>query len=244
MTVGGRERWALVSGPKAGETALPLVVLLHGGGGEPYGAQAAYGMTELAARENFLVVYPAGTGPFARRLLTWNAGNCCAHAMKEGVDDVAFLEALIGKLVKDGRADPGRVYLAGMSNGAMMSHRFACERADLVAAVGAVAGTAALRDCRPSRGVPVIMIHGLKDEHVPFVGGTGRKAYEPRVDRSFEATAALWERAGGVVERHVHAGGHIWPGGKPGRRPGGDVVLSKPDATRLLWEFFKTRRGG
>lgn len=259
LTVDGRERRALVREPSTGTAPRPLVLLLHGGGGDPGQAEAAYGMTELARKEGFLVAYPAGTGRF-KRFLTWNAGNCCGYAMKKGVDDVKFLAALIEKLVKDGRADPKRVYMTGMSNGAMMSHRFACERADLVAAIAPVGGTMAVAECRPSRPVSVVMIHGRADEHVPFEGGTGKKAKEPRVDRSFPDTAKLWAGANrctlaritdGVYDRgeyecaggagmatYLHAGGHIWPGSQQPRYRGADPMLPEPKATPLIWDFF------
>jgi polyhydroxybutyrate depolymerase len=260
LDVDGRRRRALIREPKAGSAPRPLVLLLHGGGGNPEHADDAYGMTELAAKEGFLVAYPAGTGRF-KRFLTWNAGNCCGYAMEKGVDDVKFLAALVGKLVQDGRADPERVFITGMSNGAMMSHRFACERADLVAGVAAVGGTMAVEACAPSRPVSVLMIHGGADEHVPLAGGTGKKAQEPRVDRSFPDTAVIWAEANrcklarvtdGVYDRaeyecpggagmttYQHAGGHIWPGSKQPRYRGADPMLSEPKATPLIWEFFK-----
>lgn len=260
MKVGGRVRRAIVREPRAGKAPRPLVLLLHGGGGNPEQAEEAYGMSALAEKEGFLVAYPAGSGRF-KRFLTWNAGNCCSYARDHDARDVAFLAALIEKLVKDGRADPGRVYVTGMSNGAMMTHRLACERADLVAAIAPVGGTMAVAECKPSRPVPVVMINGRADEHVPFEGGTGKKSPDPRVDRSFPDTAKIWAEAnrctlaritdglydrgeyecpGGVgMATYMHAGGHIWPGSKQPRYRGADPMLPEPKATTLIWEFFK-----
>lgn len=62
---------------------------------------------------------------------TWNAGSCCADALRENVDDVGFVSALIGRLVKERAVDPARVYATGMSNGAQLSYRLACELADI-----------------------------------------------------------------------------------------------------------------
>lgn len=197
------------------------------------------GMSELADREGFLAVYPAGTGRFKRRLLTWNAGNCCGYAMDRRVDDAAFLAALIERLVKEGRADPKRVFMTGMSNGAMMAQRFACERADLVAAIAPVAGQLNVESCKPSRPVSVLMIHGLKDEHAPYAGGEGERMIKPRVDRSVPDSAAAWERAGSSVTVLAHPGGHIWPGGRSGLRFGNvDPVLAEPKASEAMWRFF------
>lgn len=244
MDFGGRRRWWLVHEPAtAAKGPLPVVLVLHGGGGHPSNAEDMSGMDALSDREGFLAVYPAGTGRFKRRLLTWNAGNCCGYALEKDVDDVGFLAALIGRLVKEGRADPARVYMTGMSNGAMMSFRFACERADLVAAIAPVAGTVAAPRCEPSRPVPVLMFNGKADRHVPFEGGEGTSSWAKRVDRSVAQSAALFEKAGSTVTVVAHPGGHIWPGGKPGRRFGNvDPVLPEPKATEAMWTFFKDRR--
>jgi polyhydroxybutyrate depolymerase len=243
MDSGGRRRWWLVHEPavRVSTGPLPVVLVLHGGGGNPKNAEMMSGMSALADREGFLAVYPAGTGRFfQRRLLTWNAGNCCGWAMDEGVDDTAFLASLIERLIKDGRADPKRVFMTGMSNGAMMAQRFACERADLVAAIAPVAGQLNVEKCAPSRPVSVLMIHGKADRHAPYAGGAGEKMIKPRVDRSVADSAAMWEKAGSSVTVIAHAGGHIWPGGKPGLRFGNvDPVLPEPKATEVMWRFFK-----
>ena len=50
-------------------------------------------MDRLADRETFVAVYPNGSGRFGKRLLTWNAGTCCAYAVINNVDDVGFVRA-------------------------------------------------------------------------------------------------------------------------------------------------------
>jgi polyhydroxybutyrate depolymerase len=267
MEYGGRSRWWLIHEPAGkGKVPRPLVIALHGGGGSPDGSARMTGLDALADREGFVAVYPAGTGFFGRRLLTWNAGNCCGYAMKKDVDDVGFLAALIAKYVKDGSADPKRVYMTGMSNGAMMTQRFACERADLVAAVAPVAGTIGVPRCEPSRPVSVLMINGRADQHVPYAGGEGMKMLSPRADRSAKQNVETWakndscgaaETQEGRVSREsyrcpggvdvvllTHEGGHIWPGGKAGARNGNvDPVLADPKATETMWDFFKSHPG-
>src|SRR5262245_31947104 len=69
---------------------VPLVLVLHGGGGNADNAENMTGFTAKARDEGFVVVYPDGTGPLADKLLTWNARHCCAYAMKNDVDDVGF----------------------------------------------------------------------------------------------------------------------------------------------------------
>ncbi len=265
MEFGGRKRWWLVHAPAAGGAAgpRPLVLVLHGGGGTPHGAERMSDMNALADREGFIAVFPAGTGLLSRHLLTWNSGNCCGWAMKGNVDDVGFLSALIDKYVQDGRADPKRVFATGLSNGAMMAHRLACERADLLAAIAPVAGAIGIPRCAPSRPVSVLMIHGRGDEYVPYEGGSGRKSLERRVDRSVAEDLEIWTEAdacrpsgssdgvvsrrdyacrdGAAVELLTHAGGHIWPGGHEGLFSGNvDPVLPEPKATEVIWDFFNS----
>jgi polyhydroxybutyrate depolymerase len=224
------------------------------------------GMSDLADREGFLVLYPGGTGLLSRRFLTWNSGNCCGRAMRKSVDDSGFLAALIERYEKDGSADPKRVFVTGLSNGAMMAFRLACERADLVAAIAPVAGAIGVPRCEPSRPVSVLMIHGRADRHVPYDGGRGSEQFAPRTDRSVAEDLALWTRAdacagapatsekdgvrdedreqcrdGTAVRLISHPGGHVWPGGRPGLRFGNaDPVVPEPKATETIWDFFKS----
>ena len=84
------------------------------------------GFTPKASAEGFIVVYPDGTSRRAP-LLTWNAGHCCGYAMEQRVDDVAFISALIEDLAARFPIDRKRIYVTGMSNGAMMAHRLGSE---------------------------------------------------------------------------------------------------------------------
>ena len=146
----GRERSYILhlSPTLAPERKYPLVIVLHGGGGNAASAGKMTGMNQQANRENFIVVYPNGAGRLGDRLLTWNSGNCCGYALDHQVDDVGFLRALVERLLTQYPIDPKRVYATGISNGGMMSYRLACEASDLVAAIAPVA--AALNtECKP-----------------------------------------------------------------------------------------------
>ena len=120
---------------------VPLVLVLHGGGGNAGNAESMTGFTAKAEEEDFIVVYPEGTGRFRKRHLTWNAGHCCGIAMKRRVDDVGFIGALLVKLLADYPVDPKRVYATGMSNGGMMTHRLGIELSDRLAAIAPVVAT-------------------------------------------------------------------------------------------------------
>ncbi|MCH2547746.1 MAG: alpha/beta hydrolase-fold protein, partial [Alphaproteobacteria bacterium] len=131
-----RERSYYLFAPKGdAKTALPLVLVLHGGGGSPQNIANVTGFSELAAKEKFLVGYPAGTG----RISTWNAGKCCGYAERLNVDDVGFIEKLIADVKTRRNVDASRIYVTGISNGGMMAYRLACEMGEVFAAFAPVA---------------------------------------------------------------------------------------------------------
>jgi polyhydroxybutyrate depolymerase len=172
----GRDRYVLVRVPPAATSGepLPLVVALHGGGGNPDQFKEEAGLDAVADRDGFVVAYPSGTGVLPRSLLTWNAGtDCCGYALDEDVDDVAFLEHAIDRLAERTPVDLGRVYVVGHSNGAIMAYRFAAEAAEKVAGIVPVAGAMMLAEFSPSRAVPVLHIHSLDDGRALYEGGLG-----------------------------------------------------------------------
>ena len=147
----------------AGATRVPMVIVLHGGGGNAANAETMTGFTAKAAKEGFIVVYPNGSGRLQDKLLTWNAGHCCAYAMKEGVDDVKFIDALIDTMVRDYPVDAHRIYVTGMSNGGMMTHRLGRELSGRIAAIAPVVATVFGDEARPVGAVPALIINGMLD---------------------------------------------------------------------------------
>lgn len=272
LTHDGRQRSYLVHDFASGPNA-PLVFVLHGGGGNADNAVMMTGFDRVAARDRLIAVYPNGTAARQEgRLLTWNAGHCCAAAMDNRVDDVGFFAAMIDSLVKAGRVDPARIYVTGMSNGAMMAHRLGRELSHRIAAIAPVVGAVFGDEPPPAAPVSAFVIVGADDEVVPGRGGPlslrpllGRRAADrpvaPAVDQ-----AAYWAKANGctepahsetratrVVEWRVCSSGapvifHTVIGNGhawPGGRPGrarGAKPTDAFDATEAMWAFFKDRR--
>jgi len=236
---GGRTRSYIVHVPP-GEARGPraAVLVFHGGGGNARQAARMSGMSALAGREGFLAVYPNGTGRLGKWLLTWNSGYCCGYALRNRVDDVGFVRALITELIRRYGADPDRIYATGMSNGGMMTHRLAAELSDLLAGAAPVAGSiggkanAKAPDYvipRPGRPVPVLILHGKKDRHLRYEGGEPVITLTPgRVDLPVRAAVEFWVKNNGCAPEPVREWaleGHVERESYQGCRDGADVVL-------------------
>ncbi|MBG0859663.1 MAG: phospholipase [Bacteroidales bacterium] len=153
---------------------LPLVIALHGrgGNGESMVLITRRGFDKMADRDGFIVTYPDGIE------LNWNDGrmdeeaNDRAH--RENIDDVGFISALIDYMIKEYNADPKRIYVTGISNGAIMAYRLACELSDKIAAIAPVDGNIPimlLHECLPSMPVSVLAVNNVNDPLVPYEGG-------------------------------------------------------------------------
>lgn len=154
--------------------AVPLVLFFHGGGGDMRQAAADYNWEEKADKEGTAVAFLNGSSRFPREnLATWNAGSCCGYARDQKVDDVGFTRQVVADIQGKLNIDAGKIFATGMSNGGMMSHRLACEMADVFAAVASVAGTEGVSSCSPERPISVMHIHAKDDDHVLFEGGAG-----------------------------------------------------------------------
>lgn len=275
---GEKRRYALYIPPGL-DTTKPaaLVLAFHGGGGhaEFMADDARYGLISKAREAGFVVAFPNGYSRLPRgRLATWNAGGCCGDARDRNSDDVGFSRAVVADVSRQVAIDRQRVFATGMSNGAMMAYRLACEAADLVRAVAAVAGTEAVAECRPSRPVPVLHIHARNDTHVLFDGGAGpdafrdarkvmdfvsvpetvkrwvgRNACQTQPERTLESPGAWCERYrgcrdGATVQLCVTADGGHSWPGADAVRRGKENASQALDASEAIWTFFSEVSGG
>lgn len=194
LTVDGRERTYILHLPSVYDTrgSLPLVFVLHGGGGNAENARRMSNMNAKADEKGFLVVYPNGTGKRKDRLLTWNAGNCWAYALTPRVDDVTFFHALLEELKQAYPVDSKQIYVTGLSNGGMMAYRLACELSDKIAAVAPIAASLPIQTCNLSSPVSVIVFHRTEDRHVPYFGGIGKEASLKILHPSVSEAVRFW----------------------------------------------------
>jgi polyhydroxybutyrate depolymerase len=232
LTIGGLQRTYLVHAP-AGGAPVGLVLNLHGAG-QTGGQQAAVTNYDAVADQyGFVVAYPDGID------FSWADGRGASVPDRQGIDDVGFLAALIDRLSAEYATPPGRVFVTGMSAGAFMANRLACDRADLISAIAPVSGTLGIFvPCAPSRPVSVLQIHGTGDPVVPYTGGEmiGRGGASEIM--SAPALAGLWaarDRCAGPPIPDAPAPGEVHRSVAVGCAGGTEVVLISIDGGGHIW---------
>jgi polyhydroxybutyrate depolymerase len=273
LQVGSEQRAYYLHRPAgAASSALPLVIVFHGGEGSPQKIAAQTGFNEVADRNGFAVAYPASIDH-------WNDGR---DATAKFGDDTRFTSELIDALAGSDGIDRTRVYATGASNGGLMTLRLACERANEIAAFAAVAASfpdSYMSHCKPARPVPLLIIHGSDDRLIPRGGGTipsGRRAGLGGTVNPLPDTLEFWRQAdgcqpqpsvktlpdaaddgttvkvmeyqgcapaAGLIFVDVVGGGHTWPGTRVD--PVGRLAgrISRDiDASQYIWDFFRGHR--
>ncbi|MGH9547867.1 MAG: extracellular catalytic domain type 1 short-chain-length polyhydroxyalkanoate depolymerase [Terriglobales bacterium] len=246
---------------------VPLVILLHGGGGTASDKLA--NMAKTADKHGFILVLPQGLEKH------WNDGRQVGG--KHNYDDVNFISKLIDYLSGKYNIDRTRVYATGISNGGFFSAYLAAKLPDKIAAVAPVAATLTKEEydtVTPPQPVSVLYIVGTDDPLVPFKGG---EMHIGPIKRGFCSSAqdalAYWVKADGcnatpltsempliaaadrtsvtceqftggkngteVVAYIIHGGGHTWPCGLR-YLPRAIVgrVSHQLDANETIWRFF------
>jgi len=176
--------------------STPLVLALHGGGGngeEMCGLPG--GIQELAEPEGFMVACPEAVENH------WNdgRGNEQYRSQAEDIDDVGFLLTLIERVSGEYNVDPARIYVTGASNGGMMTQRLACEASGVFAAAAVVIASQPVNlDCLPDRPISILFMNGTDDPMMPFEGGEVH-FYRQELGEvlSTQDTVSFWGNANG-----------------------------------------------
>lgn len=150
-----------------GNQRVPLLFDFHGLGGSGQGEANGSSYVAATQAESVILAFPTGTSDGIGQ--GWNVGTCCA-----GGDDVAFTRAMVTQIQGLACIDSKRIYVSGFSNGGGMSHKLACDAADIIAAAAPGSfdfGEDNVDDCDPSRPISVVMQRGTNDFAVPFEGG-------------------------------------------------------------------------
>jgi polyhydroxybutyrate depolymerase len=172
INVDGRNRTYRLRIPPAASSGeqLPLMIVLHGFTQTAAQIEDAYAMNPVADTAGFYVVYPNGTNTFLF-LQGWNAS-----LGGGGVDDVAFIDALITELGNTSNVDTSRVYATGFSNGGGMSVVLACALSGRIKGIAPIAAAIDPANgplCRPALFRPLLQVHGTADAVVAYGGSSG-----------------------------------------------------------------------
>lgn len=255
VQIGAAEREVLFMIPsKFSRTKkLPLLVLLHGFTGSGNSIDFVSGFSALAEKEGFVLAAPSGVGNPAG----WNSD--ILNLGKPGEDDFAYISGLIDRATSELNLDRDRIFVAGHSNGAMMSNALAGRYSTKIAAIAAVAGVIGVGPegkekmiSTPKSRVSVLHIHA-KDDRMVAYDRTGT-AFVKGVNAP--DAAAWWAKANGIKAAPatisepwgsrvvykssrsevqlitLNQGGHDWPRNTP-QSPG------SIHATTEIWNFFK-----
>jgi polyhydroxybutyrate depolymerase len=203
-------------------TPAPTVIVLHGATATAEHTAQSSGFAEAAAAQGFASVFPQGINR------QWNDGR---EGRTSAVDDVDFLYRLVEELIRRGVADPARLYLAGISNGGMMTFRMLCESAELFAGAATIIANMPAdigEHCALRKPMRTVMFNGTADPLVPYDGGAVGFAGKRGVVWGAERTAEF------IAQANQCAGAEIAPlPAAASRKP---VYV-----TRLAWEHC---RGG
>jgi polyhydroxybutyrate depolymerase len=244
LTSGQRQRAYRLFVPSGydGRQRLPLVLDLHGSGGNAAGQARTSGLETLAATEKFLVATLEGDGN------RWNVPVQPGRA-----DDVAYASDVIDHVAGRVCLDAARVYATGFSGGGRMSSLLGCALGSRLAAIAPVSGLRATGRCT-GRKIPVLTFHGLADPQNPYDGHAPGRGAE--WEESVPEALASWAKhnacsgdavlddppgplstlrykgcAGDAEVRMIRIDGlgHRW-------------TREEIDTTATMWQFFKEHR--
>ena len=225
-----------------GVVRLPLVLDLHGSGGNSAGQARNSGLETLSATERFIVATLDAEGG------RWNV-----PVQDHRPDDVAYVRDVIEHVAARVCTDETRVYVTGFSGGGRMTSLLACQLGSRIAAIAPVSALRWPGPCN-GRSVPVLTFHGLADPQNTYDGHVASRGAEWL--ESVPEALAGWARhnsckgdvilddppgplstmryEGCVAEVRmirIDGLGHTW-------------TKQEVDTTGVMWQFFKSHRLG
>lgn len=164
----GSSREYYLYNPQDIAPGAPLVIMLHGYGGDAAGYRPE--MLEVAKKYGFGLCIPQGAkDPSGKR--GWNVRYPKQEGMK--TNDVTFITNLAKKLQKQYGFSKSNTFLCGMSNGGDIGYVIAWQHPETFAAIASVAGLTfewLIDENFPRGSVPFMEIHGTEDRTSEWMG--------------------------------------------------------------------------
>ena len=266
--------YTLTGGDKA---PAAIVLVLPDAGEDGATALERYRWKDLAGKEGFvavgldpLPVEPEKAEMFQTNPSFWSDGSGRGNAKRGDLDDVAYVNAVIGDLAHRIKVDPKRIYATGFGNGGSMVHRLGQQLSDRIAAIAPVSGYL-YNPGIPDAPLPVMMIYGSSDPAEPIRGGMAVNMWSHQIEAApstttdsavgwvqgmgcktgptgtklpHDVTRTSWSDCAGkaTIDYIVVPGqGHHWPGGVDDDMTSLGPEVDALDATPFIWDWFKTR---
>lgn len=194
----GLDRKYLIYKPKQITQSSRIIVGLHAFSDSPK-RFAYYTGLHNEVNSNDVVIYPKSVEPKESEKSGWNAGFCCGSGWKNKADDVGYIVSLINYVKSELGLSNASTYLVGFSNGSFMAERVASEHPGMVDGIVVASGTIGTTNIKliPKSAVPVLLMHGKKDQTVLFEGGAA--AHEPDFNwLPFSETISVWQSVNGA----------------------------------------------
>jgi polyhydroxybutyrate depolymerase len=218
---------------------VPLVLALHGSGGNAQGMEGQTKLEELAAQKGFVLVIPdSATDP------PW-----------QDPADISYIAGLLASVDKSQNIDRRRQYVTGFSAGGREAYAVACRLNRQFAAV-AVVSSALRGSCTTSHPVSELLIYGSMETSLAngnpatgFPSAAQITAHWRQIDSCRSASPSAVKQVGPVMQTAwkscaggsnvslyiVQGGSHFWPGQNGATGPDAPGQYSASDA---IWGFF------
>lgn len=196
----------------------PTIFNFHGYGGS--GAGQAGLLNQQAEKENWIHVYPDGSG----LVRGWNGMGCCPGVIQ---DDVQFTKDIIAELERTTCIDTNNLFATGFSNGGFMAYKLMCFQEEGFKWKGIAphsgtltedrAGSRESCDSPGTDGTTVVHFHGTADPVITYGGAVGLQAgAQESVDRAaslygcdMSVSETVYSNGQSTCERYSGcAGGH------------------------------------
>ena len=243
LNVDGKSRTYLLYVPNNVKANAPLVISLHGAGGQVSTTSHDPDFNSIADKDGFIVAYPQGLQTVFPGLGGMQAPGWTSTG--EENFDTEFLKAVVEDIDKKYPLDRQRLYCCGFSNGGMMTYAMANTNSQMFAAFAAISGYPINEfhlHHTSWRPVPFLHIHGKTDDFVKYslvpsvidnmVARNGANPVPQKSTKSGKYTKSIYEAGEGgfpIIFYEIDGMGH-------------EPFTNKTEdnsSSQTMWNFFQ-----